>query len=74
MLRTEISSVNFLVGFVTAHLADSVLKHCVLLEEVVNGFLALSVVMHGGFEEEGKETLNAALDRLSELDCKAKHY
>ena len=53
------SLVNLLVRLVAAHFADGVLEHGVLLEEVVDGFLARGVVVHGGFEEEGEEALCA---------------
>ena len=52
--------VNLLVSLVAAHFADGVLQHGVLLEEVVDRFLALGVVVHRGLEEEGEETLDAA--------------
>ena len=52
-------SVDFLVCLVTAHLADSVLQHHVLLEEVVYGDFVLSVVVHRALEEEAQETLDA---------------
>ena len=39
-------SIDFLVSLVTAHLADSILEHHVLLEKVVYRHLTLSVVVH----------------------------
>ncbi len=43
--------VDELVSFVTAHFADSVFEHGVLLEEVVDGYFVLCVVVHGALEE-----------------------
>lgn len=51
--------VYFFVGFVSAHFADGILQHRILLVKVVNGFLAHSEVVHWCFEEEAQETLNA---------------
>ena len=51
--------VNFLVSLVTAHLADGVLQHRVLLVEVVHSLLALGVVVHWRLEEEAQEALGA---------------
>lgn len=51
--------IYFLVSLVTAHLTDGVLEHSVLLKEVVDSFLALSVVVHRALEEEAQETLDA---------------
>ena len=44
--------VDLFVRLVAAHLADGVLEHRVLLVEVVDGLLALGVVVHGRLEEE----------------------
>ena len=52
-------SVDLLVGFVTAHLADGVLEHGVLLEKMVDRHLSLSIVMHRTLEEETEEALCA---------------
>ena len=62
-------SVDFLVCLITAHLADGVLEHHVLLEEVVNGNLVLSVVVHRALEEEAQEALSAiAAGATSQVD------
>lgn len=47
------------VSFVTAHFANSVFEHGVLLEEVVNGHFVLGVVVHRALEEEAQEALDA---------------
>ena len=51
--------VDFLISLVTAHLADGVLQHRVLLVEVVHSLLALGVVVHWRLEEEAQEALGA---------------
>ena len=51
--------VDFLISLVTAHLADGVLQHGVLLVEVVHSLLALGVVVHWRLEEEAQEALGA---------------
>lgn len=51
--------VDFFVSFVAAHFADGVLEHDVLLEEVVDSFFALGVVVHRALEEEAQEALDA---------------
>ncbi len=51
--------VDLLVCLIATHLADSVLEHGVLLEEVVDGNLVLGVVVHRALEEEAQETLDA---------------
>ena len=45
-------SVDFFVGFVSAHLANGVLEHDVLLEQIVYGGNAAGVVVHGALEVE----------------------
>ena len=51
--------VDRFVSLVTAHFADSVLQHCVLLEEVVYGYFVLGVIVHRALEEEAQEALDA---------------
>lgn len=51
--------VDFLVGFVSSHFANSVFKDNILLEEVVNGYFTFSVVVHWTLEEEAEEALSA---------------
>ena len=51
--------VDFLVSLIAAHLADGVLEHYILLEEVVDGNFTLGVVVHRALEEEAEETLDA---------------
>ena len=51
--------VHLLVSGIAAHLADGVLKHHILLEEVVDGNLILGVVVHRTLEEETQEALRA---------------
>ena len=51
--------VNLFVSLVASHFADGVLQHGVLLVEVVDGFLALGVVVHRRLEEEAEEALCA---------------
>ncbi len=51
--------IDLLVGLVTAHLADGVLEHYILLEQVVNGDFVLGVVVHRALEEEAQEALSA---------------
>ena len=57
-LRLE-TSVYLLVCLISAHIADGILQHGVLLVEVVHGFLALGEVVHRTLEEEAQETLYA---------------
>lgn len=52
-------SVDKFICLVTAHFADGVLEHGVLLEEVVYGNFTLGVVVHGALEEEAQEALYA---------------
>ena len=51
--------IDFLISLITAHFAESVLEHYVLLEQVVYRHLALSVVVHRALEEEAQEALSA---------------
>ena len=51
--------IDLFVGFVAAHFADGVFEHGVLLIEMINGLLALGVVVHRRLEEEREETLDA---------------
>ena len=51
--------VDSLVSLVAAHLADGVLEHDILLEEVVHWHLTLGVVVHRALEEEAEEALYA---------------
>ena len=51
--------IDFLISLVTAHFAESVLEHYVLLEQVVYRHLALSVVVHRALEEEAQEALSS---------------
>ncbi len=51
--------INLLVSLVAAHLADGILEHHILLEEVVDGHLIFSVVMLRALEEEAQEALCA---------------
>ena len=51
--------VDSFVGGIATHLADCVLEHNVLLEEVVNGNFVLGVVVHRALEEEAEEALDA---------------
>jgi len=48
-----------LVGLIATHFADSVLKHHILLEEVVYRHFVLCIVVHGALEEEAQEALCA---------------
>ena len=59
VIRGEARLIDGLVSGIAAHFADGVLKHHVLLEEVVDGHLALCVVMHRALEEEAQEALYA---------------
>lgn len=45
-------SVYFLVSLVSAHLADGIFQHCVLLIEVVDRLFTLGIVVHGTLEEK----------------------
>ncbi len=49
--------IDFLVSLIAAHLTDGVLEHYILLEQVVNGYLVLSIVMHRALKEEAQESL-----------------
>ena len=51
--------IDFFVSFVAAHFADGVFEHDVLLEQVVDSFFALGVVVHRALEEEAQEALDA---------------
>ena len=51
--------VNLLITLVTSQLANFVLKHGVLLIEVVYRFFALCIIVHRRFEEEAEEALYA---------------
>ncbi len=51
--------VDELVCFVTSHFANRVLKHDILLEEVVDRNFVLGVVVHRALEEEAQEVLDA---------------
>lgn len=51
--------VDGLVSGVASHLADGVLQHHILLEEVVDRYLVLGVVVHRALEEEAQEALDA---------------
>ena len=51
--------IDFLVSLITTHLADSVLEHYILLEQVVNGDLTLCVIVHRALQEEAQEALSA---------------
>ena len=57
--------VDGFVGFVTAHFAESVFEHYVLLEEVVDGHFVLSVVVHRALEEEAEEALDTVASGAS---------
>ncbi len=52
-------SIDFLVSLIAAHLADGVLEHYVLLEEMVDGHLILCIVVLRTLEEEAQEALSA---------------
>ncbi len=58
-LKRRQISVNLFVSLVAAHLADGVLEHNILLEEVVHRHFVLSVVVHRALEEEAEEALYA---------------
>ena len=61
--------VHLFVSGITAHLADGVLQHDILLEQVVNGNLVLGVIMHRALEEEAQEALSApAASTACEVD------
>ena len=49
--------IDFFIWLVTAHLADGILQHGVLLIEMVNSFLTLGVVVHRTLQEEAQEAL-----------------
>lgn len=51
--------IYFFVSLVTAHLADGVLEHNILFEEVVYGYLVNCVVVLRALEEEAQEALCA---------------
>ena len=51
--------VDEFVGFVTAHFADSVFEHDILLEKVVDRNFTFGVVVHRALEEEAEEALYA---------------
>ena len=51
--------IDFLVSLIATHLADSVLEHYILLEQVVNGDLILCVIVHRALQEEAQEALSA---------------
>ena len=53
--------VDFFVGLVSAHFADGILQHGVLLIEVVDGLFAFRVVVHRSLQEEAEEPLYAPL-------------
>ncbi len=53
------TSVYLFVRFVTAHLADSVFEHGILLEEMIYRHLALGIVMHRTLKEETEKPLYA---------------
>lgn len=57
--RGKIFLVDFFISLVTAHLADGVLQHGVLLVEVVHSLFTLSVIVHWRLEEEAQEALGA---------------
>lgn len=48
----QIYLIDFLVSLIATHLADSVLEHHILLEQVINGNLILCVIVHRALEEE----------------------
>ena len=50
--------VDFFVSFVATHFAQSVLEHYILLEQVVNRYFVLSIVVHRALEEEAQEALS----------------
>ena len=58
-MEEETSLVYFLICLIAAHLTNGVLEHNVLVEEVVDSFLALSVIVHRALEEEAQEALYA---------------
>ena len=58
LVNSSISLIYFLISLIASHFADSILQHGVLLEEVVDRFLALGVVVHRSLEEEREETLD----------------
>ena len=50
--------VNEFVSLITAHYADSVFEHYILLEKVIHRNLVLCVIMHRALEEEAEESLD----------------
>ena len=55
----EMFLIYFFISFVTSHFADGIFQHYVLLEEVVDRYFSLCIVMHRTFEEETQEVLGA---------------
>ena len=52
-------SVNKFVSLITAHFTDCVLEHYILLEQVIDGYFVLCVVMHRALQEETEESLDS---------------
>ena len=65
MFRLVIRLIDFFVSRVTAHFADSVFEHNVLLEEVVNRHFVLGVVVHRALKEEAEEALSTVASGTS---------
>ena len=59
----ETGLVDLLVSLVATHLAEGVLQHHILLEEVVDRYLTLCIVVHRALQEEAQETLCAPTTR-----------
>ena len=55
------SLIHLLVWLVSAHFANSILEHCVLLEEVVHRHFTLGVIVHWTLQIEAQEVLIAIL-------------
>ena len=64
-MRYSLLLIDFFVSLVTAHFADSILQDDILLEEMVDRHLALSIVMHRALQEEAEE----ALRTIATLTC-----
>ncbi len=50
-------SIDFFVSLIAAHLADSVFKHYILLEQVVHRNLVYRIVVLRALQEEAQEAL-----------------
>mgnify|MGYP001125850602 CR=1 FL=1 len=56
--KKTVSLVYFFVSFIASHLAQSILQHDILLEQMIYRNFTLCIIMHRALQEEAQETLD----------------